>query len=342
MNMYEKIYKEFDNVRPSAIAVDKAVEYALIAEPSKVSSKMCKFSKRKIAMGILAASLVLVFTATFIFTLFGGNTSDSFTTEDYGFIITANANQVQAIGDRSNSTIAAYSGILSGGWAMYPNFEMYKDFSPNFFQSYAFTNFQIQGKGIESVTFKSNAEGTYFAISPAGFFINADENTAEQIAEEAMSEYSDMGLRNSQYTESQLKDYSDGLSYGDIYCDTFTYTNTQSNDVISFSNKLEFIVESNHSNKAVSEKLDAMWQCEQKIIECKSQDSDEGGEIPQEEEKLYQELDRLSQEIRQLILADSTVDVIVKFTDGSVQTKCLRMGLAKAQNEEYWLTVAEE
>ncbi len=342
MNMYEKIYKKFDGIKPSVLAVEKAVVSAIKADGTKNTTKVYKFHKRKMAISILAASLVLVFTATFIFTLVVRNPSDNFTTEDYRFIITANANQIEALGDSSNSTIAAYSGILSGGWAMYPKLEMYKDFSPNFFQSYALTNFQIEGKGIESVTFKSNAEGTYFAISPAGYFINADEDTAEQILEESMSEYSNMSLQNSQYTVSQLRDYSDGLSYGKIYCDTFTYTNTQSDDVINLSNKLEFIVESNHSDKVISEKLDAIWQCEQKIIKCKSQYSTEGGEISQEEEKLYQELDRISLEIRQLILADSTVDVIVKFTDGSVQTKCLRMGLAKAQDEAYWLTVTEE
>ncbi len=342
MNMYDKLYKNFDKLKPTEEAVSRAVESAIKSDCSKEEIKLYNLSKRNLTLSITAACLVFVFVAAFVFSLAGGATVSPQVSSNYNFVITANASQAEALKIKESSTIAAYAGILSGGWAMYPNLERYEDFSPNFFQSYAFTNFSIEGKGIESVTFKSKAVGTYFAISPAGYFVNADEDTAEQITEEAMSEYSDMSLQNSQYTASQLRDYSDGLSYGKIYCDTFTYTNTQSNDVINLSNKLEFIVESNNSNKVISEKLDAMWQCEQKIIESKSQDSSEGGEISQEEEKLYQELDRLSLEIRQLVLSDSTVDVTVRFTDGSVQTKSLRMGLAQADDETYWLTVTEE
>lgn len=342
MNMFEKPYKEFDRIKPSEEAVNRAVQSALDASDVMNNRQVHKFSKRKIITGLLAACLVLVFAATFIFTLHSGHTVGPQTPDSYGFIITANANQVDALGESSDSTIAVYSEILTGGWAMYPNLERYEDFSPNFFQSYAFTNFSIEGKGIESVTFSSNAEGTYFALSPAGYFVNADEEIAEQRVNEAKKAYSGMSLVNSQYTAEELSEYSDGLSYGNIYCDTFTYTNTQNNNIINLSNKLEFVIESNHSNKGISEKLDSLWQCEQDITEIKSSHAFEGGEMSEKEERLYSELDRITQEIRQLILQDSTVDVTVKFTDGSVQTKCLRMGLTESENGELWLTVNEE
>ncbi|MBQ8000607.1 MAG: hypothetical protein IJ298_05240 [Ruminococcus sp.] len=340
--MFEKTYKEFDRITPSEKAVSRAVQSALDAYDLTDDRLVCKFSRRKIIAGLLAACLVLVFAATLVFTLHSGYAIRPYAQDDYSFVINANANQVESLGESSGSTIAVYSGILSGGWAMYPNLERYEDFSPNFFQSYAFTNFSIEGKGIESVTFKSNAEGTYFALSPAGYFIYSDENIAEQEIKEAKKEYSGISLANSQYTADELSEYSDGLSFGNIYCDTFTYTNTKKCDVINLSNKLEFVIESNHSNKEISEKLDLLWLCEQEITELKSSHTFEGGEMSEDEERLYSELDRITQEIRQLILEDSTVDVTVKFTDGSVQTKYLQMGLTESENGELWLRVSEE
>ncbi len=342
MNMYDKFYKNFDKIKPSEEAVNRAVESAIKADCSKTKTKIYNFSKRKLTLGIMAACLVLVFVATFVFSLAGGVTVGFQASGNYNFVITANASQAEALNGKDSSTIAAYAGILSGGWAMYPNFERYEDYSPNFFQSYAFTNFSIEGKGIESVTFKSNSEGTYFSVSPAGYFVNANEENAEQQVKDAMKDYSDLSLVNSQYTAQELRDYSDGLSYGNIYCDSFTYTNTHNSDVVNLSNKLEFIIESNHSNQDISEKLDRLWQCEEKITEYKAQYTFEYGEVSEEEDRLYEEIDMLSLEIRQLVLSDSTVDVTVRFTDGSVQTKSLRMGLAQADDETDWLTVTEE
>lgn len=339
--MYKNLYKSFDNISPSDTAVEKAVCLALNTD-EKNNCKVHNFSKRKMTISVLAACLVLVFVCTFIFGLQKPPVSVDEAIGDYNFIIRANAYQAEKFNtDEDKAVIAAYSGILSGGWAMYQNFEKESEKSPNFFQSYAFNNFSIEGENIESVTFRSNAQGTYFAVSPAGFFVNAYDAEINRIENETLKLLSDMSLSNSQYTAEELCEYSDGLSFGRIYCDTFTFNNTEKTNIINLSNKLEFILESNHSDKVISEKLDKLWECEQKILELRSKNTSDSGMPSGEEDALYRELDELSVEIRQRILSDSTIDVVVKFSDGTQQTKKLIMGLEEADNNTFWLTISE-
>lgn len=339
--MYKNLYKTFDSIFPSKSAVDRAVDSALNIDEKRICT-VHKFTKRNVTVSILAACLVIVFLCTFIFGLQKPPVVTDDLSSEYNFVISANAYQADKFNNGKDKTVvAAYAGILSGGWAMYQNYEKNLETSPNFFQSYAFNNFSIRGENIESVTFRSNAQGTYFALSPAGFFVNADEGEIKKTEEEAVKLFSDMSLSNSQYTAEELREYSDGLSYGRIHCDRFTINNHQNNEIINLSNKLEFVLESNHSNKEMSEKLDKLWACEEKILELRSHNISDSGECSDVLETLYKELDKLSVEIRQLILSDSTVDVIVKFSDGTQQTKTLRMGLEEAENDTAWLIISE-
>ncbi len=341
--MYKRIFDKFDDIKAPETVVDNAVAKAMEQinnEKLKTSSKLCLCRpKRKLAAGLLAACFALIFVISAVFGF--GTDRLSAGTQSKGFVITANAYEVGKLGDKADSaTIGAYTSEFSGGWAMYYNLERYKDFSPNFFQSYVFGDFTVEGKGIESVTFKSNAQGTYFALSPAGIYLSADEGKAQKQVESSMEDYSQLSLSNSQYSSEELKGYSDGLSFGEIYADTFTFTNTQRREIIDFSNKLEFVVESNHNNPLVSEKLDLLWKCEQQANENKAEFAYASGEISSEEEKLYEEIDTLSEEIRQLVLKDATVDVTVNFIDGSTLTKSLTMGLVRVDGT-LWLTVSE-
>lgn len=333
--MYKKSFECFDEIKAPENIVDKAVKRAMAVDVRDVKAKsginLCR-PKKKLVVGVLAAcfAAVFVFSAVFGF----GAERDSMTTQSKGFVITANAYEAKRLeGNADSAVIGAYTGELSGGWAMYYNLEQYKDCSPNFFQSYVFSDFTIEGKGIESVVFKSNAEGTYFAISPAGVYCDTDEN-------KAMGSYSQLSLTNSQYSADELKAYSDGLSYGEIYADTFTFTNTERSEKIDFGKKLEFVIESNHNNPQISQKLDRLWECEQQANDYKAEHTYEGGEISIEEEKLYNEIDILSEEIRELILKDATVDVIINFIDGSTLRKSLKMGLVRADGT-LWLTISE-
>ena len=334
--MYKKIFNEFDNIKAPKNVVDRAIINAkekIVEDGIKTNSNICIYKpKKKLATGLLAAC----FTLIFMFSAFLGLGIDRHNTgkQSKGFIITANAYEVEKLGEKSDSAvIGAYTGELSGGWAMYYNLERYKDLSPNFFQSYVFGNFTIEGEGIESVSFRSKAEGTYFALSPAGIYSDITQ-------ESFLESYSQLSLSNSQYSEKELKEHSDGLSFGEIYADTFTFANYNGTEKIDFSKKLEFVIESNHGDPEISEMLDRLWECEQQLSACKSEIKNEYGESTAEEERLYNEIDTLSEKIRKLVLEDATIDITVKFKDGSTLTKSLKVGLERVDGT-LWLTVSE-
>lgn len=340
--MYNKMFSEFDKLKAPQNAVDKAVSSAIKKNNEINDTGIMTIKKRRFYVSGLAACLVLTFVCTMIFANRLSANTDNSQTKSYGFILSANAAQVEKLGVNDRTVVGAYATTATGGWAMYQNLEQYEAFSPNFFQSYGFSNFVLEGENIESVTFKAKGEGTYFSISPAGYFVNADEEKAEEIKQTALNNYSDMSLLNSQYTADELKSYSDGLSYGDIYCDAFTYTNLQGSKRIDFSNKLEYVLESNHKDKEISEMLDDIWECEQKLIEIRSTHTFESGELTEEEEKLYNQIDVLSQDIRRLVIKDAEIEVTVTFADTTTETKILSPDLIYTEDFGLWLTLSAE
>lgn len=340
--MYKKMFSEFDNIKAPQNVVDKAVNCAINKNSETIITEIKVFNKRRLCISALAACLVLTFVCTMIFANRSPVNTDTSQAKSYGFVLSANAAQVEKLGVKDRTVIGAYAATATGGWAMYQKLEQFEAFSPNFFQSYGFSNFVLEGENIESVTFKAKGEGTYFSISPAGYFVNADEDKAEEIKQSAMKDYSDMSLLNSRYTAEELKNYSDGLSYGDIYCDAFTYTNSQGSKRIDFSNMLEYVLESNHENKQISEMLDAIWECEQKLIEIRSTHTFEGGELTEEEEKLYNQIDVLSQDIRRLVIKDAEIEVTVTFADTTTETKILIPDLICTDESGLWLTLSAE
>ncbi len=336
MNMFERTYKEFDNVKPSAKMVDKAVKSAIKADETKNTTKIYKFPKRKIITCALAACMVVVFVCTFVFGLRYNPVNKPQENTEYGFAIRANASQVSQLSDYTDgSVIGAYAGELTGGWAMYQKLEKQNDTSPTFFQSYCLNYLNIEGEGIDSITFKANAEGTYFALSPSGYY-SSSENNSEKVQNES-EKFTDLSLSNSLYTAEELCEYKDGLSFGDIYCDTFTYTNVDNDDSVNLSCKIEYVIESSHSNSQQSQLLDKIWLYEEEITKEK-----EAGILSYDKlENLYLELSDISTELQKLVLEDATIDVTVEFVDGSFHTKTLRMGLAQMDDETFWLTISE-
>lgn len=339
--MYKELFENFDKIKVSESDVSKAVDYALKAIETESETEKNGYKGRRL-LPLLAACLVLVFAGTMILGLhrFGADksTSDEFIPNQtaYSFIVRANSQKSQ-----SGAAVGVYSGTNTGGWSMYEKYEKYKDFSPNFFQSYGFSYFVIEGKNIKSVTFNTDVQGVYFAVSPAGYSMTFDEDTFSRIYAEESKNYTEMSLENSQYTASQLKEFSDGLSYGDMYCDTFKYVNSKNSDEISFSNKLELVLESNHKDSKISEKLDRIWQCEQELLEIRSQHISESGELSAREEELYREIDLISQDIRKFVLQDGVMTIFVEFEDGTVKEKQFALGLEYIENQGFWLTVSE-
>ncbi len=335
MNMFEKAYKDFEGLKPSEKAVDRAVQSALNALGTSEEKYSVNFFGRKKLLVAMAACLVFVFACTFVLGL-QRNTTEPFAKEKYSFSINANAAQATLMGENPDSSvIGAYSSELSGGWGMYQNLEKNSDVSPSYFQSYCMNYLNIEGRGIKSVTFKANTEGTYFAISPEGYYKTVD--TSDNIAEKEAEKYTDLSLNNSVYSSEELSQYKDGLSFGNVYCDTFTYQNADATDSINLSCKIEYVIESSHSNTETTDLLDKLWLYEEKITEEKMED------VPSRDKlnTLYLELSDMTEELQRMVLKDATVDIIVKFADGSEQTKTLNMGLTRTEDSGLWLVVSE-
>jgi len=342
--VYKKIFEDFDKIQVPQKVVDDSVKLALDETQATECIHHYTFRKRRIFMPLAAACMLAVFAGTLCFGLIGEGVKNRSTVINegsdyqnrYSFTVRAKAGRAD-----DATLIDVNSTEVTGGWAMYENFEKYKDFSPNYFQSYVLTEFNIEGDNIKSVSLKTEKEGVYFAISPAGYYINANDEIARQKVKEAAENYSDFSLKNSQYTYRELQEYSDGLSFGDIYCDTFNYTNNSGAEKISFSRKVELVIESNHENEQVSDKLDRIWQCEQELLEIRAQHTFEGGELTDREEELYGKMERLSQEIKKLVLNDAVIIVMVEFEDGTIQEKSLKLGLEVSEEYGMWLTISE-
>ncbi len=333
--MYKSVFDNFDVIKAPDFIVDKTVKKALLVS----NAESCTITNKK-HRRVVVTALAACFTFVFVLSLILGVGSEflSLSSEQNSFVITANAKQVELLGDKvDSSTIGVYSDMLTGGWAMYPNLEKDMDISPNYFQSFALSLFSIEGKDIASVTFKTEKQGTYFAVSPGGYFASYDEVTGDR--------YTDMSLENSQYSADELKKYSDGLSYGKIYCDTVTFVNIDVNgncpEKIDFGNKLEFILESNHQIPEMSAKLDRLWECEQEILKFKENAISEGGSVTEEEENLWDEMDMLTLDIRELILGKTEIKLTVTFLDGSSETKVLKTSLVNTDDQRMWLTISE-
>ena len=273
----------------------------------------------------------MIFVCTLVFGL--RKNPVSVEAEEKTFVISASAYGLDKLKEEVDDTIiGAYAGELTGGWAMYANLEKDTLEVPNYFQSYALNSFVIEGEGIESVTFKSAAKGTYFALSPQGFY-SADGVSEEETLSE---NYLGLSLTNSNYSAEELSKYKDGLSYGEIFCDTFTYFNVENEDTINLSRKIEFVIESDYKDPAQAQCLNKIWLYEEEAVGEKLMD------IPSEEklDKLYLELSECGDELQELILKDATVDVTVNFSDGTTKTKTLRAGLVSNENGR-WLTISQ-
>ncbi len=331
--MYKEIFESFDKIKAPHKAVDKAVACALKANSTaEIDKGETVYRFRKPLICALAACVCIIFTCTLIFGL--GKTAVPVESEDKTFVINAGAYGLDKVKDEVDDTvIGAYAGELTGGWAMYENLEKDTLDVPNFFQSYALNSFVIEGEDIESVTFKSTAKGTYFALSPHGFYSADGADKEETLTENFIG----LSLKNSKYSADELSKYKDGLSYGEIFCDTFTYCNVENEDTIDISRKIEFVIESDHKDPAQAQCLNEIWLYEEEAVGEKLMDS------PSEEklDNLYLEMSGCGDELQALVLKDATVDVIVNFSDGTTKTKTLLMGLVSNENGR-WLTISQK
>ncbi len=330
--MYKKYFEKLSDIK----VPEKLVEETVMMTRDKNEAKGLSDETRRSGHSFRyfgTAALAACLAGVFMLTVFFGADKSSWQGEkkENSFIITANAMEAQNLGvDVSDTVIGAYAGESAGSWAMYENFEKTSEEAPAYFQSYCLNSFNIEGEGIESVTFRANAKGTYFTISPDGYY---SSDTLPQTSQ--AERFTDMSLSNSAYSAEELTRHQDGLSYGEIYCDTFTYHNKDDRDFINLCNKLEFVVEGDSKYPEQAACLKKLWLYEEEIISEKAEGIPSGEKLG----NLYLELAEASDELQELVLKDATVDVVVNFSDGSSETKTLLMGLLSGENGK-WLTIS--
>ena len=348
--MDKNYFKAIDNLTPSQSALDRALDAARAEQSGKVIPM--KTTKRKFTLlGAIAASLALIITLGAVFfpsSVPTDNKTNNNKNENV-FFITANAAELenQLSG---KSIIGAFAG--EAGTARLADFDnnddndpfdsgqYYKDGYADVFILYDISTFSVKGDNIKSISVKSNKKGIYFGVTPIGDIDesrNGDENVNyvyangrgvaigeksykeyEKSRKERLKRYTDAdSLDNSQYTKKELKKYSDGM-YANIFCDGFTYENTDGKKAIDIGGDFDLVIESNHSNAIIANLLEKLDNVDGKIIEHKfrREDCDD----------LDSYRDNLYRKIVKETVKNATIDVTVNFTDGTAQTKTLKLG----------------
>lgn len=230
------------------------------------------------------------------------------------FIMTANASEIL-----DTETQLASSEMTTGF-----NMQMFSesDSSPylnkygkrDIFHDFLLTDLTIKGENIESVTFEANRKSTYFNL-----FTDNYENKFTDIKP----------LTNSQYSKEEFEKYYDGF-FGYV-CDGFTYLNTNGHNEITLGRLVGLKVESDYSDSEIASWMDTVYECFEKNEEYQSLYAPENKidgmhYVTEEEIANYRKQTEYMDKVIDKTLNGATVDITVKFTDGSEQRKTLVLG----------------
>ncbi|MCR5653094.1 MAG: hypothetical protein K6F88_04760 [Ruminococcus sp.] len=220
------------------------------------------------------------------------------------FYINASAAEVERGYDYKHSTIGAYSTESSAETKI--NTVTGKS---TFMLEYVLTDFYVSGKNIESVTMKANKNCTYFDILK-------DKQLFKDYAVN----------NNTQYKKSDLGAVTLG-------CDSLTFENKalSKEQKVDLSGKLAFVIEGDMTNPEISAKVKQLGQ--NVLKENKSL-------TKKEEHEIYEQDTKLENEIIRETLKNATIDVTVKFSDGSKQTQKINVNYFhdSEQRDTQWVT----
>lgn len=230
-----------------------------------------------------------------------------FPKSDNTFYINASAAEVDKNYDYKHSQIGAYSTESSAEQSINT-----KTGKSTFMLEYNLTDFYISGKNIESVTMKANKKCTYFDIlKDKKAFTDTETNN------------------HTQYKKDELGMIKHG-------CDSFTYINKKSTaeeQKIMLGGKIAFVLEGNLKNPKIVSNIRKLGE---NILK--------NGKTKEEETAFYKEENRLESEIIKDTLNDATIDVKVKFTDGTekVQTIAVDYYYDSSLRDTQWVTFTLE
>ena len=182
------------------------------------------------------------------------------------------------------------------------------------FNDFLLTDLTIKGEDIESITFEANSKSTYFNLYTDNY-----ENKFIDI----------LPPTNSQYTQAEFEKYFDGF-FGYV-CDGFTYLNTNKSNEINLGRLVGLKVESDYTDTEIAILMDTVYECFEKNEAYKRLYAPENkidGVHYLTEEEIANDKKR-SEFMDKVIgktLDGATMDITVKFIDGSEQRKTLVLG----------------
>lgn len=333
--MIKKFFANYDNVKAPSGAVEETLRRVTETDVFKEDAHSITSRKKGFtALASLAACLVLVFVAISAFNAFG-----NFSNTSHDFFITVNAAEVdmEAV---NQTSIKLYVGQNSHGRGKYI-YETENNLPLSYFFDYSLSDLEVQGQGIEKVTFSSNTDGIYFGISPTGNIAMIDEDKSTEMVSEKANYYSSYPLTNSKYT-NEILCQGDKIGFANVYADAFSYNNLDNADIINLGSCIEIILETEDTDERVSTFLSRITEIDNQILEIRKSYTGTSGKISDEENKLNAEKERLTNEIQEILLKDAQVDVTVEFVDGTEQTKNFDLGLEIIEDTPTpWLVLTE-
>lgn len=245
--------------------------------------------------------------------------------KENSFIITASAAEIE-IGESeiklaSGEIVTNFSMRIFSDESVEPYLNEYG--KQDLFQSFVITELTIEGENIESVTFDTNKNSTYFNI-----YTDNDNNEFEDI----------QPLTHSQYAVEEFEKHYDGF-FGYV-CDGFTCQNIYDSEEINLDNKISLMIESDYDDGEISEWMNIVSECIEKREKYQKkyapEDKINGSHFATEEEIANDEkTEEYVEKIVQKTLDGATIDITVKFTDGTKQTKTLVLGYDNSGEESF-------
>lgn len=241
------------------------------------------------------------------------------------FMITASAAEIELgtseIKLASGEIVTNFSMRIFSDESVEPYLNEYG--KQDLFQSFVITELTIEGENIESVTFDTNKNSTYFNIYTDNY-----NNEFEDI----------QPLTHSQYAVEEFEKHYDGFS--GYVCDGFTCQNIYDSKEINLDNKISLMIESDYDDGEISEWMNIVSECIEKREKYQQmyapEDKINGSHFVTEEEIANDEkTEEYVEKIVQKTLDGATIDITVKFTDGTKQTKTLVLGYDNSGEESF-------
>lgn len=268
-----------------------------------------------------------VVAAVLVFTVVGVGMYflSDFEQRENSFMITVSAAEMEL----GTSEIKLASGEIVTNYAMHifsdESVEPYlnENGKQDLFQSFVITELTIEGENIESVTFDTNKNSTYFNIYTDNY-----NNEFKYI----------QPLTHSQYAVKEFEKYYDGF-FGYV-CDGFTYQNIYDSKEINLDDKISLMIESDYYDGEISEWMNIVNECVEKREKYQQmyapEDKINGSRFATEEEIANDEkTEEYVEKIVEKTLDGATIDITVEFTDGTKQTKTLVLGYDNSGEESF-------